>query len=80
MKEKYYELLKQYGIADTLILLSELSYTRKFNLIEFLIKSYTPITINKALNDYQIKYININRVELRMMKGILIGFCKKYEE
>ena len=80
MKEKYYELLKLYGIADTLILLSELSYTRKFNLIEFLIKSYTPITINKALNDYQIKYININRVELRMMKGILIGFCKKYEE
>ena len=63
MKEKYYELLKQYGIADTLILLSELSYTRKFNLIEFLVK-----------------YININRVELRMMKGILIGFCKKYEE
>lgn len=77
MRQKYYELLKKYNIRDCLFLVEDLSYSRKFKIIDNLLKSYSPETINQSLNCYEFNYIRLNRVNIILIENILKNNCKR---
>jgi hypothetical protein len=79
MRSDYYNFIKQESISDILSEIDFLSYTQKQKLIEHLLKSYSVLTINLALNEYKIRYIDSNRVDTKKIKGHLIYYCKQFK-
>jgi len=79
MRDAYYILLQKYHIQDTLGRISTLSYSRKTAILVNLLSDYIPSIINMALNDYEVRYINIHRVDLKIIQNVLKGLCKKYK-
>jgi hypothetical protein len=77
MRNEYYKFLQENNIADILSLISELSYTQKQNLLNLLKEKFDNNSINYALNNYKLHYIDKNRIDLKRIKGILIYFAKQ---
>ena len=76
-REDYKNFLKINSLNDTLSLIKELSYSRKYAILEQLIKKYSSDVINKALNTYHLDYIRPERVSLVMLPPLLIYLCKE---
>ena len=81
MREKYYDLINQYNIFDTLAEIDELSYSAKIKLIQTLIdKQFSINAIKMALYEYKINYIDVQRINLITMTNIIEGLVKKYAQ
>ena len=80
MRKDYYNLIKEYGLSDILSEIQNISYTKKQIILSSLLETYSPQTLNMALNDYKIKYIDLNRVDVFRLKNTLKYFCKKFEK
>jgi len=79
MKEMYYQLIKNIGIND-LLNYTDLSYSKKFEIIMRLHEHFTSEVINMALNEYHINYTGLNRHNNKKTTNILIGLCNKNKE
>jgi len=81
-REDYCLLLDTRNINDTLSEQDDLSYTNKLKIITSILVSYTPYTINKALNNYKLNYINKEVYETNINKLLnkLKYYCKKEQE
>jgi hypothetical protein len=77
MRTEYYNLIKEKSISDILSEIDFLSYSYKKETLEFLLQKYTSDIINQALNKYKINYIDINRVDVRKLRGYLVWLCEQ---
>lgn len=77
MRKVYYDYLNQYNLLNYLDCIPEFSYSKKLEILKELKKEFSSKQINKALLIYKNKYIDINRIEILKLKGILKGLCKK---
>jgi hypothetical protein len=78
MRTEYYNLIKEKSISDILSEIDFLSYSYKKNLLELLLKRYNPLTINLALNEYKLRYIDCKRIDTNKLRGQLIYYCKQF--
>ena len=76
-KQRYYELIQNpnYKFDDVLKDIPELSYSKKLEIMEGLLEEHTIIDVKKALVIYKKSYIDIGKVDLTMIKGVLSGLC-----
>ena len=76
-KQRYYEIIqhRNHMFNDVLKEIPELSYSKKLEIIEYLIKLHTVKQIKKGLDMYKKSYIDIGKVDLRMIKTVLSGLC-----
>ena len=77
MRIEYYKFLNEEGVLDYLKDIPELPYSFKLKLLKFLRSKFEPKIINLALIKYKDKYIKENRVDLKALKNIIYGMCKK---
>jgi len=75
MREDYYKLILRYSLSDTLSLIEELSFSKKYELIKDLLKVFPPDVINRSLYIYHEQYIKINRINLKYLKNLLKNLC-----
>ena len=80
MRDNYYKFLNKTGIINYLDNIEELSYSKKFIILENLYKEFNVEQINKALVMYKKRYIDIGRVNLLSLKNILKGMCNLFKE
>ena len=80
MREIYYMMLKEFSLNDTLSNIPELPFTKKIKMLRILLENNKPESINMALIDYQINYINLKRVDLKIIMNVLKGLCNKYKK
>ncbi len=78
MRTEYYKLIKEKSISDILSEVDFLSYSYKKNLLELLLKRYNTLTINLALNEYKLQYIDCKRIDTNKLKGHLVYYCKQF--
>lgn len=78
-KVKYCNLIKKNSINNILLFITEISYSKKYNIINKLLNQYDFNTINKALNVYKLDYIDLNRIELIRIYQILKYYCERYK-
>ena len=85
-REQYFDLLKKHRLLDTLSLLDQLSYSEKLRIIENILfddkgqKQFSSTEINLALQNYELNYIRVHRVNIRALKNTLYGLCKMFRE
>ena len=80
MRDNYYKFLNKTGIINYLDNITELSYSKKFIILENLYKEFNVEQINKALVMYKKRYIDIGRVNLLSLRNILKGMCNIFKE
>lgn len=78
MRNKYYKLVKDKNLSNTLDLIQGLSFSRKVEILNDLLNKYSVNIINKSLDIYKTNYIDLNRVLLHRLKNTLIYYCKRY--
>ncbi len=76
IKDKYYNLIYKNKIPDVFCNIPELSYTQKYNILNNLLQKYTSLCVSHALCEYEISYINNNRVNLEIIYSTLKKFCE----
>lgn len=80
MRDGYYAFISSKGIQDTLSWVEDISYSKKYELLRDLLEKYSVEQVNRALGNYDLKYIKSHRtVPSYMLKNILIDFCKRIE-
>ena len=77
MRDKYYTFLSDNRISDTFIHIPEISYTKKLNILQSLFTIYTNEQINKALNEYELNYIRLNRIDIKLIFNTLKGIIQR---
>lgn len=80
MRNEYYNLIKYYGIQDTLFLIENLSYSQKHKIVSNLLKKYNSHTINRALCCYEFEYIKSERVRTMLIENTLKNICNRIVE
>lgn len=75
MREKYYKLIKDNNINDTLSLITEIPFSTKTRILNRLIKKHSILEINMALNDFK-KMYEINKPNLNFLEKTLEGLCR----
>lgn len=78
MRDQYYSLIKSKGIQDTLMWVEDLPYSKKYEILDELLKTYSIEAINSALYNYEVKYIRLNRINSFFTRNVLIGLCRKF--
>lgn len=77
MRTQYNNLIREKGISDILHYISELSYSRKINILNKLVDKYSIEVINVTLEEYYIQYILLNRVDLNRLLNTLKNICER---
>jgi hypothetical protein len=77
-KQEYYKLLFENSLMNYLDLIEQLSYTQKLNLVKNILKNHSSRSLNLALQDLKGRYIDLGRIQIPMLKNLLIGLVKKY--
>lgn len=81
MKDKYFELTNHLGISTILELIDELSYTKKFKIIDMLVENYRDVDlINSILEEYKYSYINPSRVNIVIIENVLKNIGNRIQE
>ena len=76
MREQYYSFIKENEIQDTLSWVEDMSYTKKLQIIQELLKVYSKSVVNISLAQYEDRYIKAHRVVSYMTRNILVNLCK----
>ncbi len=80
MRSDYYKFIQQHSISDILSEIDILSYSKKQDILEYLVSFFTSETINMALNQYKINYIDAKRIDVKRLHNILLYFCNQNKE
>ena len=77
MRDVYYTYIKENKLNDILSNIYELSYTQKLKILKELKKDFNTKILCQALNEFDIKYIKKNRVQLKIIYNTLKGICQR---
>ena len=77
MKDDYFLLLKENRITNILGFLDDLSYTKKYKIIEKLLEKYSIDIINNCLYYYKHSYIDMKKVNYIYIDKVLVGICNR---
>jgi len=80
MRQIYYNFIREQNINDILSNIIEISYSQKLKLLQNLQKNFSTKLICMALNEYDMKYIRKNRIQLNILYNTLKGICQRYKE
>jgi predicted transcriptional regulator len=80
-KEKYYDLIKENELTDSLKEMVSIPYSKKYKIIKQLIESgYSKDEINNSLRIYKKCYIDIGRANNITIDNVLNKICKSKKE
>ena len=77
MREQYNSLIKEKGISNILFYLTDLSYSKKLNILNKLIDKYSIEVLNISLEEFYTQYILLNRVDNNRILNTLKGICNR---
>lgn len=80
MRSRYYDLINSHKLEEKLSYIPDIPYSKKYEIIEELLKRYDTSTINRALYNYDQRYIKTHRVISYLTKNVLIGLCNEQEK
>ena len=80
MKSEYIEIIRSKNLQDSLSWIDEISYSKKCEILNDLLETYSVEDINYALYNYESKYIKKHRVISHMIKNLLIYFCREHKK
>lgn len=76
-KDKYFQLLYKNKLPDIFHVIPELSYTQKLKIVQNLLQKYPPLIVEHALCEYDMYYIQNDRVNLEIIFSVLKGICER---
>lgn len=74
------DIIRSKNLQDSLSWIDEISYSKKCEILNDLLKTYSIEDINYALYTYESKYIKKHRVISHMIKNLLIHFCREHKK
>lgn len=77
MREAYNNLIRKKGISDILFYLTDLSYSKKFEILTYLLDKYSVENVNLSLEEYYNRYILLKRAGSNRVFGTLKGMCER---
>ena len=77
IRDKYINLIKENQINNIFEELTDLSYSKKIQILKNLLDKFNVDTINAALLNYFYNYIDIKRVNYVIIESVLKGICKR---
>jgi len=77
MREEYFNLIQKEKLPDIFSSIFEMKYSLKYNTIKEVLDKYTNKVVTNALFEYQRDYIDLNRVNLSLIKNHIKYLCKK---
>jgi len=77
MRSEYYKFLSDNKLSDMFSHIPELSYSYKLIVLKELIAHYTIEQVNMALNEYELNYIKLNRVDIGKLPNTLKGIITR---
>lgn len=80
MRDKYISFIQQHHINDILHYIEDMSYSKKYKMLDNLCKKYSVHIINRALQIYKENYIDIQRVNLYIIENQINYICKQIQD
>jgi len=76
-KELYYNLLHKHKLPDVFRVIPEISYSQKYSILFNLLQKYSSLCVEHALCEYEIHYIQTNKINLEILYSTLKGICER---
>ncbi|MCP4650337.1 MAG: hypothetical protein GY853_09710 [PVC group bacterium] len=80
MKNRYYNIISEEKLPEVFVEITELSYTKKIEIILELLTKYDSTVVSNSLQEYKREYIDLKRVNIGRIKNQLMYLCKKFEK
>ena len=77
MRDEYYQLIESNKLPEVLSFISDISYSKKCDILKELLSRYDSSTVDVALYNYKKRYIDLHRVISYLLKNVLIGLCNE---